>query len=360
MVVSIRPRTRRRRPRLGVAALLLAGALMAEANAQISPPAAGPALHVPPLLPDRDDLAGLRVDPAVRRLAERLDDASFRTREEAMEALRDAEVDVAQLCALLAEETLSAEQRCRLLMILQRQLIFTPRGALGISMVARPGDPGGVEVLDLVAGMPAQRLLQIGDRITHIDGRRLGGGDELIIVVQAKQPGEVADLTVMREKRDAQGRVLRNDDGRTAYEALQIAVELGSSAALTNPNPALPLRRGPVEVARAAEMDEALRRYAPRPQHVDLRDEQAADFIASAQAPPPMRDVVDARRTLQNLQIQLILIAEGRLQRDAALRQTWRRQLEAMRELAARNDLPERDRHAVGALADRFAELMAD
>jgi len=360
MVASIRHRSGRRWPRRAVAALLLAGVLVAEANAQISPPAAGPALHVPPVLPDHDDLAGLRVDPAVRRLAERLDDASFGAREEAMEALRDAEVDVAQLCVLLAEETLSAEQRCRLMMILQRRLIFTPRGALGISMVARPGDPGGVEVLDLVAGMPAQRLLQIGDRITHIDGHRLGSGDELIIVVQAKQPGEVANLTLMREKRDAQGRVLRNDDGRTAYEALQIAVELGSSAALANPNPALPLRRGPVEAARAAEMNEALRRYAPRPQHVDLRDNHAADFVASAQALPPLREVADARRALQNLQIQLILIAEGRLHRDAALRETWRRQLGAMQELADLTDLPEQDRRAVGALAERFAELIAD
>jgi hypothetical protein len=357
MVARIRPDNRRWRP---LAALLLAGALVMEANAQINPPADGPALHVPPLLPDRDDLADLRVDPAIRRLAERLDDPSFSAREEAMEALQDAEVDVAQLCALLAEETLSAEQRCRLLMILRRRLVYTPRGALGISMVARPGDPGGVEVLDLVAGMPAQRVLQIGDRITHIDGRRLHSGDELIIVVQARQPGEVTDLTVMREKRDDQGRVFRNDDGRTAWETLRIAVELGSSAALANPNPALPLRRGPVEVARAAEMEEALRRYAPQPKHVDLRQGQAADFIVPAQEPPPMRELADARRAMQNLQIQLILIAEGRLQRDATLRRTWNRQLAALRELAGRGDLPERDRQAVGALADRFAELIAD
>ena len=346
-------------PGIRPAALLLIGAL-----------AAGPAFgqdiarpqptRVPPALPGPEELTAVRIDPALRRLVQRLDDDAFAVRQEAMNALLAAQVDARRLCALLAEDDLSAEQRCRLLLLLHRQLILAPRGALGISMVARSDDPGGIEVIDLVEGMPSQRVLQIGDRITRIDGRHVRSGDELIILVQAKQPGDEATLTVMREKRDEEGRLVRDAEGRKAYQSLNVVIELGSSAELVSPNPALALRTGPVEAAREAEMNEAMRRYAPRPRQLALRHEgEGADFIASAQSTPTVRSAADARRLLQELQIQLILIAERRLARDEALTETWRRQLEALEALSRSRDLPESERAAVKAIAERFAELTA-
>lgn len=350
-------------PQIPAAALLLIGALAAGSafgQDDAMPSAAPQATRVPPALPGAEELGAVRIDPALRRLLQRLDDDAFAVREEAMNALLAARVDVRRLCALLAEDNLSAEQRCRLLLLLHRQLILAPRGALGISMVARSDDPGGIEVLDLVDGMPSQRVLRIGDRITRIDGRRVRSGDELIILVQAKQPGNETTLTVMREKRDEEGRLVRDVEGRRAYETLNVVIELGSSAELANPNSALALRQGPVEAAREAEMNEAMRRYAPRPRQLALRDEsEGANFIASAQATPTVRSAGDARRLLQDLQIQLILIAEGRLERDDALTETWRRQLLMLEVLSLNRDLPESERAAVRAIADRFAELIA-
>jgi hypothetical protein len=356
----VRRRAGHRSPGIRAAALLLAGAL-----------AAGPAFgqdsarpqetRVPPALPGPGELSAVRIDPALRRLVQRLDDDAFAVREEAMNALRAADVDADRLCALLAGDNLSAEQRCRLLLLLHRRLVLAPRGALGISMVARSDDPGGIEVIDLVEGMPSQRVLHIGDRITRIDGRGVRSSDELIILIQAKQPGEETTLTVMREKRDEEGRLLRDAEGRKAYETLDLTIELGSSAELRSPDPALALRAGPVEAAREAEMNEAVRRYAPRLRHLALRDENAgSDFIAASRSTSTVRSVGDARRLLQELQIQLILIAEGRLERGDTLTKTWRQQLEVLVALSRNPDLPDAERAAVRAIARRFAELTVE
>jgi hypothetical protein len=352
----------RRGGRRALAILLVPAAIagIVRGQDQTPPTAPGRTMEVPPALPDEDALNAVRIDPDLRRLVQRLDDEAFSVREEAFDALRRSSIDIAQICALLAEDDVAPEQRLRLLMVLEQRLTHGPRGALGISLVTRTDELGGVEVIDIVKGMPSQRALRIGDRITHIDGRPVRLGDDLIILIQGRRPGEETILTVRREKRDEEGRVVRDPEGRKAFDTLRIALELGSSADLTNPDPALVLRPGPVEAAREAEMNEARRRYAPPPTPIRLRAGAAgADFIAAPATGPALRSLADARRVIQELQIQLLLIAEDRLDRDETLRNTWQRQLEALRTLADDEELTQAQRDAVRAIADRFAELIA-
>jgi hypothetical protein len=361
MVLTPPGRDRRRCRRWLIGAMLLAAPLIVDAVCgQNEAPRPGGAMQVPPALPGQAELRAVRIDPALRRLVRELDDDAFNIRRDAMDELRRSSIDVKQICALLADDDISIEQRCRLLSLLEERLTRAPRGALGISLVGRSDELGGIEVLDLVKGMPSRRALRIGDRITHVDGRPVRRGDELIILIQGKQPGEETILTVLREKRDEEGRVVRNAEGSTAVDELRVAVELGSAADLTNPDPALPLRPGPVEAAREAEMNEAMRRYAPRPVPILLREGAAPpDFIAASSADHALRSVSDARNVLRDLQIQLLLIADGRLDRNETLLRTWRRQLEALEALAGDEALSETDRAAVRAIADRFAELIA-
>jgi hypothetical protein len=359
---AVRDRHRNRgRPIL--AALLAAAAVVTSVRGQheATPLRSAPAPQVPPALPDEDALHAVRIGPDLRRLVQRLDDDVFSVREGAMNKLSRSSIDIASICALLAENDVSAEQRCRLLVLLEQRLMGAPRGALGISLVARSDELGGIEVLDLVQGMPSQGALRIGDRITHVDGRPVRRGDDLIILIQAKKPGEETVLTVLREKRDEEGRVVRDPDGRKAVETLRMTLQLGSSADLRTPDPGLLLRPGPIEAAREAEMNEAMRRYAPRPVRIRLRaGAPTAGLIAGSLSGPALRSVDEARNVLQEVQIQLLLIAERRLDRDETLTETWRRKLDALDALAAGEHLTEAQREAVRAIADRMAELIAE
>ena len=358
-----RPGREHRRPRrVRVLALLCPALLIIDAACgQADPPTPTRAMEVPPRLPAEDKLRAVRLGPDLRRLVRGLDDEAFGIREGALNALRRSPIELDQICALLAGNEISAEQRCRLLLLVQERLMRSPRGALGISLVARSDELGGIEVLDLVEGMPSRRVLRIGDRITHVDGRPVRRGDDLIILIQGRQPGEQTLLTVLRERRDDQGRVVRDADGGTAVDELQVTVELGSASDLTSPDPGLPVRPGPVEAAREAELNEAMRRYAPRPIPIMLHpDATGADFLAGPSSGDALRTVGDARRALRETQIQTLLIADGRLQRDETLMRTWRRRLEALEALAGDEDLSRADRAAVRAIADRFAALIAE
>ncbi|MFI1280269.1 S1C family serine protease [Streptomyces sp. NPDC020858] len=68
---------------------------------------------------------------------------------------------------------------------------------------ARVGDKGEDGKPAVVAGGPGARAgIKPGDVITKVDGRRVRGGDELIIKIRAHRPGDPLTLTVLREGRE--------------------------------------------------------------------------------------------------------------------------------------------------------------
>ncbi|HVP72982.1 MAG TPA: hypothetical protein VMS30_04540, partial [Phycisphaerales bacterium] len=120
-------------------------------------------LSMPPI--DFDSLQDVVIEPEVRTVVDQLDSEDFTQREAASDALRSKDQWRQQIYALLAGETLSVEQRCRLLQVVRDQLVNTPRGALGIEMaplLPMRGEPLEIRIVDLIAGLPAERVLQVG------------------------------------------------------------------------------------------------------------------------------------------------------------------------------------------------------
>lgn len=60
----------------------------------------------------------------------------------------------------------------------------------------------GIFVLGVFPGMPAEKVLEAGDRITAIDGKRLKESKDMTDYVQSKQPGETVMLTYERDKEE--------------------------------------------------------------------------------------------------------------------------------------------------------------
>ncbi|KAB7707956.1 PDZ domain-containing protein [Bacillus aerolatus] len=58
----------------------------------------------------------------------------------------------------------------------------------------------GVYVLNVFPGMPAEGVLEAGDRIVAVDGKEFRSSRQFIDYIQTKQPGEEVTITVMREK----------------------------------------------------------------------------------------------------------------------------------------------------------------
>jgi len=232
-----------------------------------------PPVRIPRLLPEEGEPGEVQVDESLRRIVEDLDAEDYEDRERGSEALARAAPTLAELCGVLGEVGLSAEQRYRLLIVLREQITGAPRGALGVSMsrvVTRAERGAGVEVIDLVAGLPAEKVLQIGDRITHVDGRPLASRNELVVLIQSKQPGDEMTLTVRRSARDANGDLVIGEDGKVVVESREVTIALGSIDRLLDPSTGQPPAAGTVERELARQADEAQRRFGPRPKRIAL------------------------------------------------------------------------------------------
>lgn len=222
-------------------------------------------------VPTWQELASVDVTVQVMALVARLNHPCYREREAATQALQDGRDNRRQLYAVLAREPLSAEQRHRLLALIRQRLLNAPRGALGISMLFERPDanqPSGSVIMDLLPGLPAERVLQLGDRITHVDGNPLNARNDLIHRVQARRPGDEVQLVVNRVRRDGDGRPLLNQARQPQYETLEIGIVLASTELLKQ----FDSRKSEVESMREAEADWAMTLFAPRPALIKFRD----------------------------------------------------------------------------------------
>ncbi|MHC5023803.1 MAG: PDZ domain-containing protein [Planctomycetota bacterium] len=172
-------------------------------------------------------------DPDISDLVSQLDDESYLVRERATKLLLESPCNQSALYDVLSSAALSLEQRHRLVRVSQQRLLSIPRGALGISMppfrrIGRIEEPIPVEVIALIPGLPAERLLRIGDIITHIDGQPLMHQEELRNYVQLRRPGDVVKLTIRRARIGEDGMVVRDPNGDVLQEEVEIDLALGS------------------------------------------------------------------------------------------------------------------------------------
>lgn len=227
------------------------------------------------LLPTPQQLRAITITPEVRSLVGELDSPDFAEREKATRKLIDLRIENVQFYAMLERDELSAEQRSRLLAVIRERVVNAPRGALGIHMdvAGRPGVDGevreGVAVLDLIAGMPAERVLRVNDRITHIGDSRIFSAEDLIMLVQGRRPGDSVGLTVERVVRDDTNAIVRDENGKATFENLELTIKLGSVEQLHDTRgPAAPSR---VELDRRREAAAALQRYGQFGRPLNLR-----------------------------------------------------------------------------------------
>lgn len=231
-------------------------------------------------LPDDEELSRVQIDPKLLSHVTELNSDSYEAREQATGRLLDAPHEHVQFYAILSQQPLTTEQRNRLLMIVRQRLIQTPRGAVGISMRPPALGPDGrthIEVADLIEGLPAERVIEVGDRITHLDGRPLNSSEELTIEVQSRRPGEQIVLNILRPKRDEQGRLIPNNGGGREFDELRIELTLGSADKLPNVNTGMN-QSSTVAQMRRHEADLLMERFAPR--HVTVEFDGSPSFDA--------------------------------------------------------------------------------
>jgi hypothetical protein len=305
------------------------------------------------LVPEAGELATVEVPPEVVELVDRLASESFAAREQAMRELVELRVDRAHLYTMLYREALETEQRYRLLEVLRNRLINEPKGAVGISM--RPlrvasGMPIEILVSDLVAGLPAERVLQLQDRIIKVDGNVLMTQDDLVRRVQSKLPGDTVRLTVRRAERNELGSLVLGEDDRPIYNTLEIDMTLGSVSELEQKgnNDVFQSSHG---VLRQEEVQVASERFSPKPARIVVHagfSGQASNDIPSPEEHPLILQVSRSIRAIE----------AGHLQVTDRLRGQWASQLDSLRQQARDPRLPRAHRAYFDDVADLYERMV--
>jgi hypothetical protein len=146
--------------------------------------------------------------------------------------------------ALLLRKDLGDEARHTLVRILRDRILSAPRGALGIRMetigmgIGGGAAGDGVRITGLVPGMPAGRVLQVGDIVRSVNDTPLRTNNDLTNAVQAIPPGGEVKLVVRRVKRDAAGKAVPAvpalapaavPEAQQARDEIEVSVRLGST-----------------------------------------------------------------------------------------------------------------------------------
>jgi hypothetical protein len=105
-------------------------------------------------------------------------------------------VDDAVLYQLLYSGQLSPEQQHRIINVLIERTLTARAAAIGIEMSR--AFRSGVLVERVVVGMPADGVLEEGDRITHVNGRAVWNSDMLVEELRGFRPGDAVSLRFER------------------------------------------------------------------------------------------------------------------------------------------------------------------
>ncbi len=176
-------------------------------------------------------------DPALEEAIRRLGDPSVSVRESATRGLRHSDHSAAEILVCLRDHPYDLEVRIRALTVVVDRVVQAPRGALGVSMQpATIGNRPGVTIQELIAGLPAERVLRVGDRLFQIDGIVVTSNEECIAAIQSHDPGELLRIKVARPRRGADGKALLDANGLPLEDELEFAIELGSDDVLDQAN----------------------------------------------------------------------------------------------------------------------------
>ncbi len=360
-MTDFRPHRRRRRTLAVIMQFMVAMSLAASADAQVVLESVTPESGEL-VLPSAEELERVRIQPALVELVEQLGSDTYETRELALARLLNGDQSKMQIYAALHQLPLSAEQRHRLLEVVRQRLVNLPRGAVGISMQPVPKEGSTeleIRVVELLPGLPAERVLQIGDLITKLDGRPLYTQNDLVNRVQTKMPGDTVSMSVRRAERDEQGQVVLDKDERPVYRVIDVELMLGSADLLANPS-GRPMQESPVLRRRRLEADGVAARYAPKPVPIAIRNGGMGSFATGSVRVGS--DLVDRHEAIQSLLRQKQVVNSANQAMQIEIRSAWARQLLRLIEQAEdpalstrRAGVPATGRGALPGAADRRA-----
>lgn len=170
---------------------------------------------------------------------ERLDSERWLDRETAtIDLARDRVVEERVIVERLAQSLMTQEQRLRLLRAIETRLLLLPKGAVGISMkkhisdfVDHNGEPvRGVEVVDLIPGMPAEDVLRIGDVMVSIEDEPLEIPSQVSSLIKQYWPGDEVELEIARDE------MANGEEGERRSRRIRIRIKLGSTDQLVQQN----------------------------------------------------------------------------------------------------------------------------
>ena len=188
---------------------------------------------------DLDRIKRARIPQEIQRQVARLASDDFAEREDASRELRSSPLPDELLVAVLEQDVLTAEQRNRMLRVVRWRVRDRPRGAVGIRMST---SRKGVMVTELVPGLPAERVLKVGDQITRINDTEVRSNTGLVGVVQRLLPGTTITMTVLRPITVKDGGPPANEQpDEEPEERIEVEFQLGSYAKLDNEPEALGL-----------------------------------------------------------------------------------------------------------------------
>ena len=232
---------------------------------QLVPPAT---TSVETYLPSAAELNEVQIDERLRLCIESLGDPTYAVREAATVELRTGGFVRWQIYAALSRLDLTGEQRYRLTTAVQDNLLLTPRGAVGISVTDQSRRKNKIVVGQLLPNLPAQDLLHVGDRITHLQGKPLPNWRAFVKEVQTRAPGDRITVTV--ERIISPRRTNRRQIGveEPQFTTLDIEIELGSAEMLRDPSSGKIQRTGEVFDRLKAEAMEVAGTFAPQPKQI--------------------------------------------------------------------------------------------
>ena len=120
-----------------------------------------------------------------------------------------------------------------------------------------------IEVLRLLPDLPAERVLEVGDRITEIEGVPLRGSNDLIRYAQVRA-GTPIRLTIRRVVRADNGEVMRDANAPCNTSGAKVTIELGSAEYLHEANGDVQ-QISPVQLNREQQAMQIARYFAQRP-----------------------------------------------------------------------------------------------
>jgi len=225
-----------------------------------------------------------------------------------------------------------------------------------------------IQVDELIEGLPAARVLQVGDRITQVDHLPMATYEDLHYRVQTKKPGEKVHLRVKRQRVDENGRGLRDANNDPIVEEIDLDMELGSAELLDKADvPGQFRQQSRVELSRRIEAEDAAQTFAPRGRTVSVQGGTAAmsrgainGTFGSGGMGREMDPAVERHPWIRTISQQRQYIAEGRMLETEALRESWDLQLASLFDQVRDARLTPDQRDELLRVIERFAELMGE